>query len=107
MTAILDQIKKECDIGSRLELTLFEGAEYKNGWTPAPTVDPIGYAPSESMTDQPGLKVVGFVSEFMYSKYLKRTKIFLVPTWNLTIGSPEYELREFYIDEACIHSFSK
>lgn len=106
-TKILDEIKKSFDKGSRLELTLFEGTEYYGGWTDAPTVNPIGYDPCESMTDKPGLKVVGYITEFRYSEHFQRTRIFLSPVWNPAENRKSYEFSSLYVDEACIHSFSK
>ncbi|HLD80344.1 MAG TPA: hypothetical protein VJA18_07340 [Candidatus Nanoarchaeia archaeon] len=44
-----------------VEVTLFRGAEYNNGWTPAPTVDPKGFELNEDMSTEAGYQFTGYV----------------------------------------------
>ncbi len=97
----LDRIRAQHDVGSRLELTLFEGAEYYDGSTPAPTVNMQGYDPTDKMTKNPGMKVTGYVVR--YDTHPESGRVVMTPTSG---EKPWPNLGTWYVDEKCIHSFN-
>lgn len=101
MVTIDEMVEHGANLGKLVEVTLFEGAEYNNSWSPGPTIDPQGFDLGEKMTSEPDLKYVGFVSSF------RRNRI------TLAMGS-QVELREdrlmdvnpcLYFREETIHSY--
>lgn len=100
---ILKNIKSQFAIGSRLEITLYKGAEYDNGWGPAGASDPRGYYPCEEMTEEPGIKMTGYIHEFDETERYRR--IFLTP---IECENPlDNHFGRWYVMVECIHSFKK
>lgn len=63
MVTIQEMREAGVDLGKLVEVTLFQGAEFYDDYTPAPTVNPMGYDPSEEMSPEPGFKFSGYVHE--------------------------------------------
>ena len=111
-----DKIKamQEADInlGSKVEITLREGAQWYDGSTPAPTVNPQGYcAPEEDegkMTDDPGMLCIGYVGQF------ENNRVTIAPMWgqnpyrlrNANVG-PVYVAGNYFVHGDTIHSFRR
>ncbi len=51
-----------------VEIRLFKGAEYYNGYTEAPTINPRGYDASEKMTKEAGPGFSGYIRKFEKGK---------------------------------------
>jgi hypothetical protein len=85
--------------GSRIELTLYEGAEFDDGRGPAPTVDPHGFRTSSSMTEKAGNIYTGYIAD-IHSK-----KILLVFGWQRDSDQPDYTIGHVFAEYAAIHSF--
>jgi hypothetical protein len=50
--------------GVEVQIGLFKGAEYYNGHTEAPTINPRGYSASGKMTKEAGHGFLGYVTKF-------------------------------------------
>ena len=104
MVTIAQMKQQGVEIGSRLEITLFEGADYYNGYTEAPTTNPEGFDPIKTMTENPGSKYLGFVHEFNY-KYNRITLSMGRGRENSVV--PAFDGNRFYyFDEKVIHSYA-
>ena len=85
--------------GTRLEVTLFTGAQFDNGLTSGvPAIDMQGYDPAKKMRSEPGVKVTGYVVS--YNKSTGQ----LVMSSDWRGRSPGHDLSDWYVDEKCIHS---
>lgn len=96
---IKDGFKK----GDRLSLVLFDGCEYYDGYTPAPTTNMQGYDPSEDMTEEPGRKTTGYVVEF--SDHEGEDKRVVLTNVEKKDSRQDWAV-VWYVDSRCIHSFS-
>lgn len=100
----------DINLGTRVEIIIKEGAEWYNGWTPAPTVNPTGYCvpdDASQLTDKPGLCGVGYVGEF------KDDRVTLAPTWgrgdwrDKCRDGPVYRAGSYFVEADVIHSFRR
>lgn len=80
--------------GSRLEIILFEGAEFGNFGTRAD--DPIGYEPGERMTQEAGERIMGYLYQTEDA-----SRVYLTLAYNN--GAPTKAGTLFYIEEQCIY----
>jgi|GEM_PF-6278704 len=61
----LDEMRDDgFERGSRVEITVKKGAEYYDGYTPAPTTNPQGFDPAEGMVDAPDTKFTGYITGY-------------------------------------------
>lgn len=95
------------DIGSRVELILKQGAEWYNGYTEAPTVNPVGYLPPDDkslLIDYPGLLATGYVAK------MAPDRITLTPVWSITHKGriePVYGAGTYFVHGDVIFHFKK
>ena len=107
---IQEMCNADINVGNLVEIILKEGAEWYNGWSQAPTVDPQGYQPpgDKSLLEMPGIRTVGYVGEY------QRNKVTLAPSWGLrqwgahepTVG-PIYESGSCFVHADVIHSYKR
>ncbi len=91
----LEEIKKSTfSIGSRIELVLYEGAEYDSGIKPS-GMGPKGYSGGVDMTKNPGMKFTGYIASY------DKDRIFLAQGWN----KDRYANGSIYFHKEVIHSY--
>jgi hypothetical protein len=96
--------------GSRLEITLFEGAEYYDGSTPAPTTNMQGFDPCEEMKKTPGRKVSGYVRELKTIDLTEDGMGVIEEIIMHSLSEPvehPHRMSTWYVDAKCIHSYQK
>ncbi len=106
VSIIAEMHRSDLNIGNLVEITLKDGAEWDNGWSPAPTVDPQGYrAPrGETLPAIPGLRTVGYIAEY------KTDRLTLAPAWGNMEQSrpgPRFEAGSCYVHENAILSYRR
>ena len=104
----IDEIKmNRVQVGSKLEITIKEGAEFDHDPGPGGN-DPAGFVPVDKMIDSPGLVFTGYVSSFGGKPTAGR--IFLnqgwVPHEGRAAGSGEGG-SQIYFQEETIYSYKK
>jgi hypothetical protein len=109
--------EKNLPLGSRLEITLLDGADFNNGMGPAPTVDPHGFNGPESQTDKPGAKFIGYLSS------IEKDRLFIHMGYDPEFSGKKFTIRHptgpeindwyysgsnqyFYFHRKAIHSIS-
>jgi hypothetical protein len=109
MVKLQDLLNAGFNTGSRIEITLMQGAEYFNGYTPAPTVDMQGWDAGDNMQDAPGRKIIGYIKEVKSKSSRTETdntieKVVMYPTdSNMDDGSHHFSA--WYVNVSCIHSY--
>ena len=102
--------RADIHLGTLVEITLKEGAEWYNGWTQAPTVNPQGYkSPEEGiLTGKPGLQGAGYVGK------LENDRVTLAPVWEIgrhpehgDQRGPHYEAGSYFVHGDVIYSFRR
>ena len=105
--SILDRMQAEgFGEGSRVEIILKKGAEYYNGYTPAPTVNPQGFDPTEEMVNEPGAKFSGYITRFRTDDDIRRVTIAF--GWDSDQRDDwKPQLKTLYFEEETIFSYNK
>lgn len=86
-------------VGSLMEIALNGAAEFDDGRTPAPTVDPKGYSRGQAGDpDTPGERVCGYVQK------IEEDRVFLTP--NDPQVNSRLPLGRFYVDKDAIYSIT-
>jgi hypothetical protein len=92
----LEKMQREgFERGSRIELILKKGAEY-DSWAPAGACDLAGYEPGDGMTNEPGLKILGYVMA------IKDSRVEIAHGWE---GERPARLGGIYACEETIYDF--
>ncbi|MBN2051917.1 hypothetical protein JW756_00260 [Candidatus Woesearchaeota archaeon] len=105
MVTIDDLKKSGVDKGNKLEITLFEGAEFYDGATPAPTTNMQGYDPSNNMQSAPGMKITGYVMELKRSDLKEYGLGTIERVIMQNTDRSCFSTHIWYVDTMCIHSF--
>jgi len=102
MVTITEMKEKEVDLGKLVEITLYKNAEFYDGYTPAPTTNPMGYDFGENMTAEPGSRHVGYVHKINDQRI---TLAMGINQNNETLSASFGENHFLYFDEKAIHSY--
>ncbi len=97
MVEIAEMENAGVKIGKRLEIIMFEGAEFKPGCCVTPPESPQGFEPGDHVKGSEGERIIGYVSQ------IESGRIFL----RMIVGkaSPDYQLRDCYVQQGAIHSY--
>jgi hypothetical protein len=91
--------------GSRIEIILKKGAEYYNGYTPAPTVNPEGFDPAEEMVNEPGARYSGYIAQFRQDQRVN--SVTLAFGWDENADRWKPQTKTLYFEEETIFSYNK
>ncbi len=87
MSDITDKLRQAgINPGTRIEVVIFEGAEFDDGWTPAPTFDTQGYGPAEGMTSKEGLRFSAYL--WKLTEYEGKVSVHTASGWDVNERQP-------------------
>ncbi len=92
----IDFIKTLAHIGDALEIIVKKGAEWYD-------CAHQGYLASNEMKDEPGIRVIGYISEFDETQ----KSIFLVPSWDPLKKQSNGRISRYYVHEKAIFGWNK